>query len=142
MGLIFVIVAMVGLFVNDNNLYRNLAFQNLTTNFPWIEIGGFLMGWGFVPSLRRMRVKDTLPLLFGLTQTGVALVAVYYIARVVLNIGSQVTVLPPNDIFVFNVSVVSLVSDIGVTILSAASAIFLAMLIRLMRDQLRNNLSS
>jgi len=89
-----------------------------------------------------MRMKDVLPLLFGLTQTGVALVAVYYIARVVLNIGSQVTVLPPNDIFIFNVSVVSLISDIGVIgviLIFAASAIFLEMLVRLIRAQLKDS---
>ncbi len=84
-------------------------------------------------------MKDVLPLLFGLTQTGVALVAVYYIARVVLNIGSQVTVLPPNDIFIFNVSVVSLISDIGVILIFAASAIFLEMLVRLIRAQLKDS---
>jgi len=86
-----------------------------------------------------MRMKDVLPLLFGLTQTGVALVAVYYIARVVLNIGSQVTVLPPNDIFIFNVSVVSLISDIGVILIFAAIAIFLEMLVRLIRAQLKDS---
>ncbi len=84
-------------------------------------------------------MKDVLPLLFGLTQTGVALVAVYYIARVVLNIGSQVTVLPPNDIFIFNVSVVSLISDIGVILIFAAIAIFLEMLVRLIRAQLKDS---
>lgn len=122
-----------------NGFLNDKTFGIIAT-YPLIQAGGVMIGIGLLPSVNR-RITDEekrVKFVFGILQAGATLVALFYISRIILNFGAQVTSISC-DITVFKICEIGLISDLGKVLVYASGTLLLGMFFGFVRTRMRES---